>query len=94
MELSTHRTAERDHAAALLAVQDEDVASPSSVRLLITGATQQGVETLARRVHETGPRARFPFVHRCAGDLPVGAEMLREYWASFRVAAAGGSVLI
>ena len=87
-------TAERDHAVALLAVEDEDVASRFSARLLITAPTQQGVETLARRVHETGPRGQFPFVHTLAGDLPVEPEMLKEYCANVRAAAAGGSVLI
>lgn len=87
-------TAERDHAVALLAVEDEDVASRFPARLLITAPTQQGVESLARRVHETGPRAHFPFVHTWGGDLPVEPEVLKEYCASVRAAAAGGSVLI
>jgi transcriptional regulator of aromatic amino acid metabolism len=96
MELSMHNvgTAERDHAVALLAVEDEDPASRSPARLLITASTQQGVETLARRVHEAGPRAQFPFVHTCARGLPVEPEVLKEYRASVLAAAAGGSVLI
>jgi DNA-binding NtrC family response regulator len=96
MELSMHNlwTAERDHAVALLAVEDEEVASRSPARVLITAPTQQGVEMLARRLHETGPRAQFPFVHTCAADLPVEPEVLRESCASVLAAAAGGSVLI
>ena len=87
-------TVERDRAVALLAVEDGDVASRSPARLLITAQTQQGVETLARRIHETGPRAQCPFVHTWAGDLPVEPEMLKEYCANVLAAAAGGSVLI
>src|SRR5688572_17081444 len=78
MELSMHSvgTAERDNAVAWLAFEDEDVASRSGARLLLTAPTQQRVETLARRVHETGPRAQFPFVHTWAGDLPVEPKVL------------------
>jgi DNA-binding NtrC family response regulator len=96
MELSMHNvgTPERDRAVALLAVEDEDVASRSPARLLITAQTQQRVETLARRVHETGPRAPFPFVYTSAGDLPVEPETLKEYCANVFAAATGGSVLI
>ena len=72
----------------------EDVASWSPASLLITAPTQQRVETLARRVHETGPRAQFPFVHTCAGDLPVEPKVLKEYCTSVVAAAAGGSLLI
>jgi len=87
-------TAEPDNAAALFAGEDEDVASRSHARLLISAATQQGVETLAYRIHETGPRAPFPFVHTSAGDLPVDPAVLKEYCTSVVAAAAGGSVLI
>ena len=87
-------TAERGDAVALLAVEDEDVANQSPARLLITAPTQQGVETLARRIHGAGPRARFPFVQTWAGELPVGSELLKEYCAGFLEAAAGGSVLV
>ena len=96
MELSMHSvgTAERDNAVAWLAFEDEDVASRSRARLLVTAPTQHGVETLARRVHETGPRAQFPFVHTWAGDLPVEPRVLKEYCTGVAAAAAGGSVLI
>jgi DNA-binding NtrC family response regulator len=86
--------AERGDAVALLAVEDEDVANRSPARLLITAATQQGVETLARRIHGAGPRAQFPFVQTWAGELPVGSELLKEYCARFLDAAAGGGVLV
>jgi len=87
-------TAERDNAVALLAVADEDVASRSPARLLITARTQQGVEILAHRVHEAGPRAQFPFLQTWAGDLPVEPQVLKKYCTSVLAAAAGGSVLI
>jgi hypothetical protein len=51
-----------DHALALVAVEDVNVASRSPARLLITASTPQAVETLARRIQESGPRAQFPFV--------------------------------
>ena len=88
------QAAERDHAVTLLAVKDEDVASRSPASLLITAPTQQGVETFARRVHETGPRAQFSFVHTWAADLPGEPKVLKEYCTSVLAAAAGGSVLI
>jgi DNA-binding NtrC family response regulator len=96
MELSMHYvgTAERVDALALLAIENEELANQSPARLLITAPTQQGVETLARRIHGAGPRARFPFVQRSAGELPVGPELLNEYCARFLDAAAGGSVLV
>jgi DNA-binding NtrC family response regulator len=95
MELSMHRlgTAARNNAVAPLAVEDEDVARRSPARLLITAATQRGVETLAHRVHATGPRAQFPFVQTWAGDLPIEPELLKEYCTSVFAGAAGGSVL-
>ena len=83
-----------DHAPELLAVEDVGAACRSAARLLITTSTQQSVETLARRIHGNGPRARFPFVMTSAGELPVGAQALREDCARFLDAAAGGSVLI
>jgi DNA-binding NtrC family response regulator len=92
MELLMHHlgTAERVDALALLAVENEELANQSPARLLITAPTQQGVETLARRIHDAGPRARFPFVQRGAGE----PELLKEYCARFLDAAAGGSVLV
>jgi DNA-binding NtrC family response regulator len=85
---------ERAYELALPAVEDIDVASRSATRLLITGSTQQGVETLARHVHDAGGRAQFPFVQTCAGDFPVSPEPLKEYCVRFLDAAAAGSVLV
>jgi Transcriptional regulator containing PAS, AAA-type ATPase, and DNA-binding domains len=93
MELSMQGTSARNTAVAVLAVEDEDVARRSPARLLITAATQHGVETLAQRVHATGPRAQFPFIQTWAGDLPIEPELLEEYCTSVLAAAAGGSVL-
>jgi hypothetical protein len=47
-------TAERVDALALLAFENEELANQSPARLLITAPTQQGVETLARRIHGAG----------------------------------------
>jgi DNA-binding NtrC family response regulator len=85
---------QEDDALALLAVEDVNVASRSPARLLITASTSQAVETLARRIHGIGPRAQFPFVMTCAGELPIGAEALRDGCARFLDAGAGGSVLV
>lgn len=63
-----------NHALALIAVEDLNLASRSPARLLITASTQQAVETLARRIHGSGPSAQFPFVMTIAGELPVGAQ--------------------
>ena len=87
-------TAERGDALALLPVDDEDVGSQSRARLLITAPTQQGVENLARRIHDAGPRARFPFVQTWGVELPVGPELLKEYCARLLDSAAGGSLLV
>lgn len=87
-------TTERNNAVALPGVEDEEVASRSLARLLITASTQQGVETLARRIHGAGPRAQFPFVHVRGGDLSVERDVLKEYCTNVLAAATGGSVLI
>jgi DNA-binding NtrC family response regulator len=52
------------------------------------------VETLARRIHEAGPRAQFPFIHKRARHLPIEPEALGPYCSSVLDAAAGGSILI
>ena len=85
---------QKDDALALLAVEDVHAASQSPSRLLITASTQQSVETLARRIHGSGPRAQFPFVMTSAGELPVGAQALRDGCVCVLDAAAGGSVLV
>jgi DNA-binding NtrC family response regulator len=96
VELSMHNlgTAERVDLVALLAVEDEELANQSPVRLLITAPTAQAVETLARRIHGAGPRAQFPFVQTWAVELPVGPELLKEYCARLLDSAAGGTLLV
>ena len=79
---------------AWLAVEDVNLASRSPARLLITASTHDAVETLARHIHGSGPRAQFPFVVTTAGELPVGAQALSDGCARFLDAAAGGSVLV
>ena len=49
---------------------------------------------MARRIHGISPRARFPFVMTRAGELPIGAQALRDGCARLVDAAAGGSVLV
>jgi DNA-binding NtrC family response regulator len=85
-------TAEPNNALALLAVEDEHAAGRSDVRLLITAATQRGVEAPARRIHGAGLRAEFPFVRTWACDLSSEPEALRECCCSD--AATGGTLLI
>ena len=85
---------QEDHAPALVAVEDVNLASRSSARLLITASRPQAVETLARHIHGIGPRAQFPFVMTCAGELPIGAQTLRDNCARVLDAAAGGSVFV
>lgn len=87
-------TAQRLDAAARDAIADEDLAGRSPLRLLITAATEQGVETLARRIHATGSRARLPFVRASAGRLPVRADALERHLLSLFAGAAGGTILI
>src|SRR5690349_5237281 len=87
-------TAERVDLVARLAVEDEELANQSPVRLLITAPTVQAVETLARRIHGTGPRAQFPFVQTGAVELPVGPQLLKEYCARLLDSAAGGTLLV
>jgi DNA-binding NtrC family response regulator len=96
LRIASEHLADLRHDAPLLIARaaDADVTSRSLARLLITAPTQQGVETLAHRVHETGLRAQFPFVHTWARDLPVEPERLKEYCMNVLAAAAGGSVLV
>jgi DNA-binding NtrC family response regulator len=87
------RNIERANTLAL-AAKDADVARRSSARLLITASTQQGFETVARHIHDGGPRAQFPFVQTRAGELPVDPEALKACCVRFLDVAAGGSVLV
>jgi DNA-binding NtrC family response regulator len=88
------RTAEPHNTLALPAVEDEDAASRSAARLLITSSNREAVESVARRVHLAGSRAELPVVHTWACDFPVEVEALREQCCSLLDAAAGGSLLI
>lgn len=81
-------------AGAFAITADEEVARRCAARLLISASTAGGVETIARRIHEAGPRARRPFLHLWACDFPIEPEVLREYCSSVLDRAAGGSLLI
>jgi DNA-binding NtrC family response regulator len=80
-------------AVSLLTDQDEELASRSAVRLLIT-VSEQGVEALARRIHGASLRGRSPFVRTRARDLPTEPRMLRDTCSNLLDAAAGGTILI
>jgi two-component system C4-dicarboxylate transport response regulator DctD len=86
--------AARHDAPALPITADEEVARGCAARLLISAATERAVETLARRIHESGPRAQSPFLHLWARDFPVEPQALREYCGRVLDRTAGGSVLI
>jgi len=73
---------------------DERVASGSAVRLLITAATPDLVEAVARRIH-TASRGAAPFVQVAARDLPAGTFLLTAALTSlFNRATTGGSLLL
>ena len=91
---SVESAREQDQSLAFAAEEDVNAACRSRARLLITASTAQSVETLARRIHRNGPRARFPFVMTSAAELSVGAQALSEDWARFLEAAAGGTVFV
>ena len=91
---SAGTASELDAGAGSPTPADEAVACRCAARLLITASTDRGAETLARRIHGAGPRARRPFVRVRAGDLPVGPQALRDYCGRVLDRAAGGSVLI
>ena len=83
-----------EHRARALAAVDEQLASGCAATLLISASTERGMETLARRIHSTGPRASCPFLHVRAGDFPVEPQALREYCSGVVDRAAGGTLLI
>jgi DNA-binding NtrC family response regulator len=89
-----HNERSHERAAALPPVEDEDLASRSSVRLLISGASEQAVELLARRIHGSGPRGQSYFVRTRAAEFPIRAKALRDFCLQVLAAADGGSVLI
>ena len=86
-------TTERDYVVTLPGAEIT-VASRSRAKLLITAATPEAVETLARRIHGGGPRAQFPFVQKRARDFPVNLEALNDYCVRFLDGAAGGTVFV
>lgn len=96
MDVSMHSAdpAGREDAGEWLGVEDEELVTRSSARLLITASTQQAVEALARHVHRRRPGEEFPFVHVDAADLPADREILQDYCTCVLAAAAGGSILI
>jgi glycosyltransferase involved in cell wall biosynthesis len=59
---------------------------------LITGSTQRGIETLARRIHGAGQRAKFPFVGVSARDFPTAAEAFGI--AAVEASAAGLAAIV
>ncbi len=75
------------------AAPDEELAGCSSARLLITAATREHLELLARRIHRAG-RAAAPFVHVSAGDFPGEASALRAMCVSLLDRARGGSLFV
>jgi DNA-binding NtrC family response regulator len=76
------------------AVNDEEAASGSDARLLITASAPLLVEALARRIHAAGVRAALPFVQTSACDFPIDRQILRATCSSLLDTAAGGSLLI
>jgi DNA-binding NtrC family response regulator len=75
-------------AASLVPEQAADVA------LLITARTPGAVETLARHIHATGPRAGCRFVHARACDFPSAPAHLTQFVRRLLDRAAGGTVLV
>jgi DNA-binding NtrC family response regulator len=74
--------------------QDQEMASRSGARLLITASADGEAEVLARRIHGASERAGSPFVRARACDLPIEPQMLKDACASLLDTAAGGSILI
>jgi len=74
--------------------EDEEMASRSAARLLITASARGRTEALAQRIHGVSSRAGFPFVRTRARNLPIEPQMLRDTCSDLLDAAAGGSVLI
>ena len=73
---------------------DEDLASQSDARVLITAATRLAVETIAQRIHDGSVRAALPFVRLNGADLPTDPLMLRTACSCLCDVAGGGSVLV
>jgi DNA-binding NtrC family response regulator len=73
-------------------IEDEGLAAASSATLLITAATSQQAEMLARRVHGAGAGAVFPFVRVDSGNLPSEPHLLRATCMDSLDAAARGTL--
>ena len=74
--------------------EDEAMAARSDAPLLITADTRHDVERLARRIHQTGPRAMGPFVPIRVRAWPDTARTIRKRWSAVFEAACGGSVFL
>ena len=79
---------------ALLASEEDDLASRSSARLLITDAALGKAETRARRIHRLGPYSNGPFVRVDASSFPIDEGLLRPMCVDLLDRAAGGTLFI
>jgi DNA-binding NtrC family response regulator len=77
-----------------LTLDDEQLASRTRSRLLITGITAGDAETRARRIHKLSSRGECPFVRVAAGKLPVETALLRQTCARLLDRAGGGTIFI
>jgi transcriptional regulator of aromatic amino acid metabolism len=81
-------------ALALGTHEDEDLASGSTARLLITAVASEDAEACARRVHGLSARWQRPFVCAQAADLPGEVDSLRDACAHLLNEAAGGTLFV
>jgi DNA-binding NtrC family response regulator len=77
-----------------VALGDDDLASHSPARLLITAASSGAAETQARRIHDFGVHRDGPFVRAAASDLPVDGQSLRQMCVQWLDEAAGGTLFV
>jgi DNA-binding NtrC family response regulator len=75
-------------------IEDEGLAAASSATLLITAATSQQAEMVARRVHAAGAGAVFPFVRVDSVNLPSEPHLLRATCIDSLAAAARGTLFL
>jgi CheY-like chemotaxis protein len=78
----------------LLTFDNENLASRSRARVLISAVASGEPEACARRVHGLSVRRRLPFVGAEAGDFPVEAQLLRDTYSHLLDDAAGGTIYI
>ncbi len=83
-----------DDTMPLLAIEEDDLASRSSARLLITDAALGEAETRARRIHGLGAYPNGPFVRVDAGSFPIDEALLRPMCLDLLDRAAGGTLFI